>query len=183
MRGYKEEGTITTAFDMTVLNDMDRFHLVMDAIDRLPQTGSRGSYLKQQLQDKLVEHKRYIIATARTCRRCAIGCGRRGSAAPERTESCGHPGAPGQFAPRLSYKPMCRLPTANRPAAGQAARRRKPNVLNGCRPTPMSRRARTGRLRQKCPSDTFLIATPARPAILRLALSARGATWGDGAGA
>jgi xylulose-5-phosphate/fructose-6-phosphate phosphoketolase len=60
VRGYKEEGTITTAFDMTVLNDMDRFHLVMDAINRLPQTGSRGVYLKQQLQDKLVEHKRYI---------------------------------------------------------------------------------------------------------------------------
>jgi xylulose-5-phosphate/fructose-6-phosphate phosphoketolase len=60
VRGYKEEGTITTAFDMTVLNDMDRFHLVMDAINRLPQTGSRGVYLKQQLQDKLIEHKRYI---------------------------------------------------------------------------------------------------------------------------
>jgi xylulose-5-phosphate/fructose-6-phosphate phosphoketolase len=60
VRGYKEEGTITTAFDMTVLNDMDRFHLVMDAINRLPQTGSRGAYLKQQLQDKLIEHKRYI---------------------------------------------------------------------------------------------------------------------------
>jgi xylulose-5-phosphate/fructose-6-phosphate phosphoketolase len=60
VRGYKEEGTITTPFDMTVLNDMDRFHLVMDAIDRLPQTGSRGEYLRQQLQDKLVEHKRYI---------------------------------------------------------------------------------------------------------------------------
>jgi xylulose-5-phosphate/fructose-6-phosphate phosphoketolase len=60
VRGYKEEGTITTAFDMTVLNDLDRFHLVMDAINRLPQTGSRGVYLKQQLQDKLIEHKRYI---------------------------------------------------------------------------------------------------------------------------
>jgi xylulose-5-phosphate/fructose-6-phosphate phosphoketolase len=60
VRGYKEEGTITTAFDMTVLNDMDRFHLVMDAIDRLPQTGSQGVYLKQQLRDKLIEHKRYI---------------------------------------------------------------------------------------------------------------------------
>jgi xylulose-5-phosphate/fructose-6-phosphate phosphoketolase len=60
VRGYKEEGTITTAFDMTVLNDMDRFHLVIDAINRLPQTGSEGAYLKQQLQDKLVEHKRYI---------------------------------------------------------------------------------------------------------------------------
>jgi xylulose-5-phosphate/fructose-6-phosphate phosphoketolase len=60
VRGYKEEGTITTAFDMTVLNDMDRFHLVMDAINRLPQTGSRGDHLKQRLQDKLVEHRNYI---------------------------------------------------------------------------------------------------------------------------
>jgi xylulose-5-phosphate/fructose-6-phosphate phosphoketolase len=60
VRGYKEEGTITTAFDMTVLNDLDRFHLVMDAINRLPQTGSQGTYLKQQLQDKLIEHKGYI---------------------------------------------------------------------------------------------------------------------------
>jgi xylulose-5-phosphate/fructose-6-phosphate phosphoketolase len=59
VRGYKEEGTITTAFDMTVLNDMDRFHLTMDAVNRL-QTGSRGVYLQQQLRDKLVEHKRYI---------------------------------------------------------------------------------------------------------------------------
>ncbi|HMD28086.1 MAG TPA: phosphoketolase family protein [Steroidobacteraceae bacterium] len=60
VRGYKEEGTITTAFDMTVLNDLDRFHLVMDVVDRLPQIGSRGDYLRQQLQDKLIEHKQYI---------------------------------------------------------------------------------------------------------------------------
>jgi xylulose-5-phosphate/fructose-6-phosphate phosphoketolase len=60
VRGYKEEGTITTAFDMTVLNDLDRFHLVIDAVSRLPQTGSRGVYLQQQLRDKLIEHKRYI---------------------------------------------------------------------------------------------------------------------------
>jgi xylulose-5-phosphate/fructose-6-phosphate phosphoketolase len=60
VRGYKEEGTITTPFDMTVLNDLDRFHLVMDVVDRLPQTGSQGVYLKQQLQDKLIEHKHYI---------------------------------------------------------------------------------------------------------------------------
>ena len=62
VRGYKEEGTITTSFDMTVLNEMDRFHLAMDAIDRLPQTGSRGTYLKQKLQDKLIEHREYINA-------------------------------------------------------------------------------------------------------------------------
>jgi xylulose-5-phosphate/fructose-6-phosphate phosphoketolase len=60
VRGYKEEGTITTPFDMTVLNDLDRFHLVMDAIDRLPQTGEPGVYLKQELQRKLIEHRRYI---------------------------------------------------------------------------------------------------------------------------
>jgi xylulose-5-phosphate/fructose-6-phosphate phosphoketolase len=60
VRGYKEEGTITTPFDMTVLNELDRFHLVMDTINRLPQTGSRGEYLHQQLQDKLVEHRQYI---------------------------------------------------------------------------------------------------------------------------
>jgi xylulose-5-phosphate/fructose-6-phosphate phosphoketolase len=60
VRGYKEEGTITTPFDMTVLNELDRFHLVMDTIDRLPQTGDRGIYLKQQLKDKLIGHKQYI---------------------------------------------------------------------------------------------------------------------------
>jgi xylulose-5-phosphate/fructose-6-phosphate phosphoketolase len=54
------EGTITTAFDMTVLNDLDRFHLVMDTIDRLPETGDRGLYLRQQLKDKLIEHRQYI---------------------------------------------------------------------------------------------------------------------------
>ncbi|MEN6664086.1 MAG: phosphoketolase family protein [Phycisphaerae bacterium] len=60
VRGYKEEGTITTPFDMTVLNDLDRFHLVMDAIHRLPQLGAKGAYLKQDLQDKLVEHRQHI---------------------------------------------------------------------------------------------------------------------------
>jgi xylulose-5-phosphate/fructose-6-phosphate phosphoketolase len=60
VRGYKEEGTITTPFDMTVLNDMDRFHLVMDALDRLPQLKAKGDYLKQLLQDKLIKHREYI---------------------------------------------------------------------------------------------------------------------------
>jgi len=60
VRGYKEEGTITTPFDMTVLNDLDRFHLVMDTIDRLPQIGKKGLDLKRQLQDKLIEHTQYI---------------------------------------------------------------------------------------------------------------------------
>jgi xylulose-5-phosphate/fructose-6-phosphate phosphoketolase len=60
VRGYKEEGTITTPFDMTVLNDLDRFHLVIDAIDRLPQTEAAGVRLKDRLTAKLVEHRRYI---------------------------------------------------------------------------------------------------------------------------
>ena len=60
VRGYKEEGTITTPFDMTVLNDLDRFHLVMDTIDRVPQAAEKGRALKLELQRKLVEHKQYI---------------------------------------------------------------------------------------------------------------------------
>jgi len=60
VRGYKEEGTITTPFDMTVLNDLDRFHLVMDTIDRLPETGDAGRELKAKLSEKLEEHRRYI---------------------------------------------------------------------------------------------------------------------------
>lgn len=61
VRGYKEEGTTTTPFDMVVLNDMDRFHLIEDVVDRLPQLGSKAAYAKAAVRGKLVEHKQYIV--------------------------------------------------------------------------------------------------------------------------
>ena len=60
VRGYKEEGTITTPFDMRVQNELDRFHLVLDVLDRVPGIGAKGDYLKALMQDTLVEHTRYI---------------------------------------------------------------------------------------------------------------------------
>ncbi len=60
VRGYKGEGTTTTPFDMVVMNDLDRFHLVSDVIDRLPGLGSKAAYTKQWLQNKLLDHKSYI---------------------------------------------------------------------------------------------------------------------------
>ena len=60
VRGYKEEGTTTTPFDILVMNDMDRFHLVEDVINRVPKLGPRAAYAKQAVRDKLIEHKLYI---------------------------------------------------------------------------------------------------------------------------
>jgi xylulose-5-phosphate/fructose-6-phosphate phosphoketolase len=60
VRGYKEEGTTTTPFDMTVLNQIDRFHLVSDVIDRVPGLANRAGHIKQHVRDKLIEHRRYI---------------------------------------------------------------------------------------------------------------------------
>jgi len=60
VRGYKGEGTTTTPFDMVVLNDLDRYHLAGDVIDRLPELGSKGAYTKQFLKNKLLDHKSYI---------------------------------------------------------------------------------------------------------------------------
>jgi xylulose-5-phosphate/fructose-6-phosphate phosphoketolase len=60
VRGYKEEGTTTTPFDMVVRNDVDRFHLAEDVIDRVPKLGASAAYVKQELRDKLVEHQHYV---------------------------------------------------------------------------------------------------------------------------
>jgi xylulose-5-phosphate/fructose-6-phosphate phosphoketolase len=59
VRGYKEEGTTTTPFDLLMLNDMDRFHLVMDVIDRVPQLGSRAVHLRQRMADERLRHRSY----------------------------------------------------------------------------------------------------------------------------
>jgi len=60
VHGYKEEGTITTYFDMTVLNELDRFHLVLDVVKHLPQQSTLGDQLKQLMNEKLIQHKEYI---------------------------------------------------------------------------------------------------------------------------
>ena len=60
VRGYKEEGTTSTPFDMAVMNEIDRFHLVGDVIDRLPQLGSAAAYAKQAIREKLLDHKQYV---------------------------------------------------------------------------------------------------------------------------
>jgi xylulose-5-phosphate/fructose-6-phosphate phosphoketolase len=60
VRGYKEEGTTTTPFDMAVLNELNRYHLAGDVIDRVPGLGPEAAYIKQALRDKLTEHKQYI---------------------------------------------------------------------------------------------------------------------------
>ena len=60
VRGYKEEGTTTTPFDMVVLNDLDRFHLVGDVVDRVPSLGARAAYTKQYIRDRLIDHKEFV---------------------------------------------------------------------------------------------------------------------------
>jgi xylulose-5-phosphate/fructose-6-phosphate phosphoketolase len=62
VRGYKEEGTTTTPFDMAVLNDLDRFHLAMDVIDRVPGLAAVAAHQRQALRDKLTEHRLYVYS-------------------------------------------------------------------------------------------------------------------------
>jgi xylulose-5-phosphate/fructose-6-phosphate phosphoketolase len=62
VRGYKEEGTTSTPFDMCVMNELDRFHLAGDVVDRVPKLAARAAYAKQALRDKLIEHREYICA-------------------------------------------------------------------------------------------------------------------------
>ncbi len=59
VRGYKEEGTTTTPFDMVMLNDLDRFHLVMDVIDRVPGLGSKAAHVRQKMEDERLSHRQY----------------------------------------------------------------------------------------------------------------------------
>ena len=89
MRGYKEEGTTTTPFDMVMLNDLDRFHLVMDVIDRVPGLASRAGHVRQQMADRRLEARAYTRGRARTCPRSGTGRGRteRGGAEPRRTDA------------------------------------------------------------------------------------------------
>ena len=65
VHGYNEEGTTTTSFDMVVLNELDRFHLVLDVIDRVPQLQQTGARVKQTIRDKLIEHRLYITRHGR----------------------------------------------------------------------------------------------------------------------
>jgi xylulose-5-phosphate/fructose-6-phosphate phosphoketolase len=88
VRGYKEEGTTSTPFDMVVMNDLDRFHLVADVIDRVPALGARAAYAKQAIRDKLLEHKEYIAKHGEDLpevRKWKWGLGKAGTTSGERS--------------------------------------------------------------------------------------------------
>jgi phosphoketolase len=76
VRGYKEEGTTTTPFDMVMLNDLDRFHLVIDVIDRVPGVSERAAHPRQHMVDERLRHARTPGRWVRTCQTCATGPGR-----------------------------------------------------------------------------------------------------------
>ena len=76
VRGYKEEGTTTTPFDMVMMNHLDRFHLVMDVIDRVPGLGEREAHLRQQMVDERLRHREYTREHGTTRPTCANGLAR-----------------------------------------------------------------------------------------------------------
>ena len=88
VRGYKEEGTTTTPFDMTVLNQLDRFNLAIDVIDRVPRLQATAGAAREQLKNTLIEHRHVRPhATARTCPRSATGSRHRGARAQRPPEA------------------------------------------------------------------------------------------------
>ena len=91
VRGYKEEGTTTTPFDMVMLNDLDRFHLVIDVIDRVPGLAARAAHLRQQMVDERLRHRRYTREHGDDRPRCATGSRPAGRVATDahRPEPCG----------------------------------------------------------------------------------------------
>ena len=98
VRGYKEEGTTTTPFDMVMMNDLDRYHLVMDVIDRVPSLGSRAAALRQEMVDMRRRAAHGPATTARTCPRSATGRGptpsRSAGASPSTTAEPANPARP-----------------------------------------------------------------------------------------
>jgi xylulose-5-phosphate/fructose-6-phosphate phosphoketolase len=87
VRGYKEEGTTTTPFDMVMLNDLDRYHLVMDVIDRVPRLGQRAAGVRQLMVDARLRARLYTREKGRTCPKSSTGPGpsdRSGDARPLR---------------------------------------------------------------------------------------------------
>ena len=76
VRGFTEEGTTTTPFDMVVLNELDRFHLAIEVIERVPGLATKAAHVKQQFRDALIEHRAMCANTAKTCRKFATGSGR-----------------------------------------------------------------------------------------------------------
>ena len=84
VRGYKEEGTTTTPFDMVMLNDLDRFHLVIDVIDRVPGLADKAAHLRQQMTERRLAARAYTRATVTTTPRSATGRGRTDRGRPGR---------------------------------------------------------------------------------------------------
>ena len=107
VRGYKEEGTTTTPFDMCVRNELDRFHLVSDVINRVPKLGARAAYAQQAIREKLLDHKKLHRRTwRRHARNPRLAVGRRGSRASPPTQTRPRTMFRGNFARERPWKPQ-----------------------------------------------------------------------------